>query len=380
MSTTDLPRMIRECVDNGVTPATCREIRARAELTRRTVRTTPAPRRTRVAMTATGLAATGLAAAGIAGAVIAGQSGSGAAPGTRTVLTAAVLRHMASASQAAMTSGRADIHWTSGGSTVDQQIAFDGGNWQDTSTPSGSGRVPAAVEPVRGAPGSKLRVLTWRGATVEKTVDGKDYHYPAFAWKPRPHIVAGWMRIIAPGAGAPLDIPDPRTLLRLLSPAGGFVNDGYSTVDGVRLRHLRATTPGAVPAAPLNAIIQSEPSSPRLSALDLWVNQSGVVVRADLTVSGQGTATELTAAGRQAMERYLKAHDIKVHGDAQLPAAYQALEKLHPGLGKLLGQPGMTTTARVHEQGVSVAVTFSQIGQPQGITAPPIYTTVGGKG
>jgi hypothetical protein len=380
MSTTDLPRMIRECVDNGVTPATCGEIKARAELARRTVRTTPAQRRTRVAMTATGLAATGLAAAGIAGAVVAGQSGNGAAPGTHAVLTAAVLRHMASASQAAMTSGRADIHWTSGGTTVDQQIAFDGGNWQDTSVPAGSGLVPATVEPVRGAPGSKLRVLAWRGTTIEKTVDGKDYHYPAFAWKPKAHIVAGWMRVIAPGAGAPLDIPDPRTLLRVLSPAGGFVNDGYSTVDGVRLEHLRATTPGAVPVAPLNSIIQSEPSAPRLSALDLWVNPSGVVVRADLTVSGQGTATELTAAGRQALEQYLKAHGIKVYGDVQPATAYQALEKLHPDLGKLLGQPGMTTTARVQEQGVTVTVTFSQIGQLQSITAPPVYTTVGGKG
>ena len=66
-------------------------------------------------------------------------------------------------------------------------------------------------------------------------MDGQDYHYPAFAWKPKPHLVAGWMHIIAPGADASLNIPDPRTLLSVLSPSAGFVTDGYTTGNGLGL-------------------------------------------------------------------------------------------------------------------------------------------------
>lgn len=261
-------------------------------------------------------AATGTAAVAIAvtGALVASQTGAVTVTGSQTVLTAVVLRHMASATQTAMTSGRADIDWTSGGSTVTQHIAFDGANWEDTLPPRAAGQNPTSS-------GSQLHRLTWTGETIEKIVDGKDYHYPAFAFGPTPHIVAGWMRIVAPGASAPLNIPDPRTLLSVLSPSAGFVADGYTTVDGVRVEHLRATTPGAVAVTPLNSIIQSEPANPRLSAINLWVSQSDVVLKAQFTVTGPAAAA-----------------------------------------------------------GVSVAVTFSQIGQPQPITAPSRYTTVGGKG
>jgi hypothetical protein len=299
MNITDIPSQIRECVDRD--PVTFGEIRARTVLTERSVRRVPAR---------LGVAAAGLAAAGVAAALVASQTGGG----TGAVLTAATLKHVASASQAAMTSGRADIEWTNGSASLTQHIAFDGANWNDESTGTGSTRPPHATS-------------YWGGKDINRVVDGQAYHWPAVVWKPKAHFTPGWMHMTFPGAAGSLNIPDPRTLLGVLSPSAGFVSDGYTTVDGVRLQHLRATKPGGVPLGPLDPIIQSEPYHPSLSALDLWVDPSDVVVKAQFTVTGTGTKT----------------------GGAS--------------------------------RSVNLTVTFSQIGQPQAITAPAHYiSTFGPKG
>jgi hypothetical protein len=262
-------------------------------------------------MTATGVAAAASVGALAVAAVAVSQATGGKATPQRAVLTAATLRHLAGASQAAMTSGRADIDWAGSGSArVSQQIAFGGGNWNDVIHQSG-------FSPARHTPrGVGALTSVWTGKSVSRAVDGQQYHYPAIACQPRPHFAAGWMRVTVPGGAGALDIPDPRTLLQVLSPSAGFVRDGFTNVNGVRLEHLYATTPGAVPVKPLDPIIQSEPSSPRLSALDLWTDPSGVVIKARMAVTGAGARHTVT-----------------------------------------------------------VTVTFSQIGQPQMITAPAHVTT-----
>lgn len=284
MNTTDLPSLLRECVDGNAEPVSFGEITAREDLTGHAVRRVPARRRTLL-----GTAGAGLTAAGIAGALVASQAGGGA---TGTVLTAAMLEHVASASQAAMTSGQADVDWASGGSpSVRQQITFDGANWNDVT-----------------------------GTSISRVVNGQDFHNPAFTRTAHGMgIKPGWMRILAPGAAPSLNIPDPRTLFSVLSPAAGFVVAGYQTENGVRLEHLRATTPRAVSITPLNPLIQSEPDGAQVSALDLWVDPSDVVIKAQITVTGHA----------------------------------------------------------VHERNVTVSVTFSKIGQPQTITPPVTYTTWG---
>jgi hypothetical protein len=308
MTTTDLPSLIREYVDGGASPITFGEIETRAAMREPAVRSVPIRHRPRL-----GIAAIGVVAAGIAGALVASQLG-GTAAGDRAVLTAAVLKQMAGASQAAMTSGRADIDWTgsngwagsSSPSVVVQQISFDGGNSNDVMYTSG------------------------QEETIERIVDGAAYQYPAFVMKPKPHWAPGWMR--ASSSGNSLQIPDPRVLLSVLSPSAGIVRGGYTTVDGVRVQELRATTPGAVPLGPLDQIIDGEPASPVLSALELWVNSSGVVLKAWMVITGNDRAAASAQAGK------------------------------HPNTGT-----------------VTVTVTFSQIGQPQSITAPAHYTTVGGQ-
>jgi hypothetical protein len=340
MNTTDLPALLRECVDGNAEPVSFGEIKARAELTGHAERRVPARRRTLL-----GTAGAGLTAAGIAGALVATQSGGG---GISAVLTAAMLKHVASASQAAMTSGQADIDWTSAGlPSVRQQVTFDGANWNDVD-----------------------------GTSISRVVNGRDFHYPAFTRTAHGMgTTPGWMLVLAPGAAPSLEIPDPRTLLSVLSPAAGFVADGYTTEDGVRLEHLRATTPGAVSLTPLNPLIQSEPDGARVSALDLWVDPSDVVLRARITVHGTGTTQVLTPAGRQALKTYLRENGIKYAGPLQ--GVPEALVKLKPGVATLLRKPGMVTDRATHEGNVTVSVRFSKIGQPQTITAPAQYSTWG---
>ena len=367
MNTTELPPLIRQCVDGGANPVTFGEIKARAVVTERAVRRVPMRRGARL-----GVAATGLAAAGIAGALIASQAGGGDAAGTRSAVTAAMIKHMASASQAAMTSGQAEIDWASSGSPVIQDVSFDGANWNDVMNPG----MPIQVH-------HSGHATFWTGENINRVVDGQAYHYPSIARTPQgPQPVPGWTHIVAPGAAQSLGIPDPRTLLSVLLPAAGFVSDGYTTVNGVQLQHLRAATPGAVSLAPLNPIIQSEPDHAQVSALDLWVNSSDVVLKAQITVTGTNTTSKLTAAGLLAWEQYDKEHGITVQPRLlQNSAAFtvRVLGRLYPGLASLLRQPGMITEYDTTSS-VTVTVTFSKVGQPQAITTPaPIVATAGGQ-
>jgi hypothetical protein len=370
MNNTDLPSLIRECVDAGASPVTLGEIQARATMTRPTARRAPAARYLPARRSARfAVAGAGLATAGVVGALVASQAG-GAGAGANAVLTASVVQHMASASQAAMTSGQADIDWTSAGSAgVVQDIAFNGANFNDVSNPGVPGKVTT------GPNGAISRT----GESIDRLVDGRSFHWPAIEQtSQRPRFVNEWMLINAPGPGQGLNIPDPRTLLSVLSPSAGFVADGTATVDGVTVRHLRATTPGGVPVTPLNDVIQSEPDNAHVSALDVWVTSSGVVLKAQVTVSGTETSTQLTAAGKKALEQYMTQHHMRIQITPQHQAGVMALTKADPELAGLLKQPGMVTETST-PQSATVTVTFRQIGQPQPITVPPHYITLGGK-
>jgi hypothetical protein len=327
MNNIDLPAMIRDCVDGGTRPVTSGEIESRAATAARRVsavdglavggpRRAPAAGGRRRVLTMSGLAVTGLAAAGAVAGLVASQAGgpASAPAATRAVLTAAMVRHVASASQAAMTSGVASIDWTSSGLPgVVQQISFNGGNWNDVLNP---GQPLHVTHTAQG--------ITQTGESINRVVNGTQYHYPAIKMTPKgPEFTSGWM-IFGPQGSAPaLSIPDPRTLLSVLSPSAGFVTAGTSTVNGVAVTHLQATTPGAVAITPLNDIIQSEPDNARLSAINLWVDANDVVQKAEVTVSG--------------------------------------------------------TNGKGAPQSATVTVTFSQIGQLQPITPPASYTRLGGK-
>jgi hypothetical protein len=327
MNSTDLRPAIRACVDEGTRPVTAGEIRTRAARSAR-----PVPRRVpgRLAVTATAVAAAGVAAGLVAsqvggtapvraGRTAPAQAGRAGHAATRTVLTAAMVKHVASASRAAMTSGTADIDWTSSGlPSVVQDITFDGANWNDVSNPGQPVRVHHVVLKVRG---HTVHAISWTGESINRVVDGQTYYWPAIVTTPKgPEVTSRWQRLPGTGGGG-LDIPDPRTLLSVLSPSAGFATAGTSTVNGVTVTSMLAATPGAVPITPLNDIIQSEPDNAKISAIDLWVDSSDVVQKAQITVTG--------------------------------------------------------TNGKGTPQSATVTVTFSQIGQLQPITAPSSYITFG---
>jgi hypothetical protein len=314
MNSTDLSPLIRECVDGPTNPVTFREIRARAAMAERVVRREPERRRARFAV-----AGAGLAAAGIAGGLAATQIGGGVtAAGTQRTVTAAVIRQIATASQTAMNSGQAEVGTTTGGTTVVQDITFDGPNWNDVLNPG----MPFTI--LKSSP----KYVSWTGESIDRVVNGQSYHYPYVRFTPgqqplNPRSTQEWMHITAPGAAAALNMPDLKTLLSVLSPTAGFVADGYTTINGVQARHMHATTPGSVSLTPLNPLIATEPDNPGLSALDVWVDSSGVVVKVELTVAGSGAAKQ--------------------------------------------------------GQDVTISATFSQMGQPQQITVPANVVTPPGK-
>ncbi len=368
MNATDLQTQLREYVDAGTSPITVAEIRARAASraagAARLPAARPAPGRRGARLS---LAAAGLAAAGIAGGLAASQAGGGTAAagagghpagataprgshqaGTeRAVLDARLLRHIATVSRAALaTSGQALISYQTTGDpdydgTGTDDIAFDGGNWSDS--------VSYAT------PGSPAQ------HAINEVVNGQAYDFfPVFSPTPQ------WVHDTGPDAVAALDIPDPRTLLAVLSPAAGFAPAGYATLDGTRVELLQATTPGNVPASELDPLIKGTPAS-AVTALELWVDSSGVVRQAAFTVTGTDEVRQLTKADAAKIDAEMRK---LAHGGNRVKASELQAALARLGLAKMRD---LTVTT-------AVTVQFTQIGQPQSITAPALYITVAGQG
>jgi hypothetical protein len=341
---TDLQEQIRELIEGGAAPISLTEIRDR-EITRRTA---PQPRSHRV-----GAIAAALVAFGGAGALVASQlTGSPPAgePGrpTDTVLTAAMVHHVAAASRAALAnSGRAQIAYRTAQAGVAQDygtdnISFSGQDWNfagRVTTPAAAGQ-PAATE-----------------SFVNRVVDGQAYDY----------FVAGdglrWYHEIGPDAIANLDIPDPRTMLRTLQPGARFERVGSQLLDGVRVEQLRATDLRHL--ASLSALPEVQPGE-RVTALDVWVDGSGVVRQMSLVL--RGTVQVWTFSSNQRARAALQ--KIKQRETKRIsPAEFrQDMRKL-----------GMATEHSEVTQ-TDLTVSFLDIGHPQAITAPPHPIAVYGRG
>lgn len=289
------------------------------------------------------LAAAGLTAGGVAAAaVLATGTAPGAPPrgGVPAMLTAAMVARVASASRAALAvSGEVSIASQDSRNGVVQDdattdISFDGANWN-----------LAARQTFPAAPGQPASTQF----AINRVVGGQAYYYIA-ATSSR----LRWYHDTGPGAVRSLGIPDPRTLLRVLTQGARFRDEGAVVSDGVRLRKLAATRvagvtlPGAFPALP---------PGQRITALTLWVDGSGVVRRMDITASGTMRVVQVSAL--TPAQRALLRQD---RGRAA------ALARLTP--------PG----ARPVTQVTTLRVRFLKIGQPQPISAPAGAIPVSGRG
>jgi hypothetical protein len=256
--------------------------------------------------------------------------------GTSTgTVTAAVVRHLASASRSALAySGRALVSYSDSGQAVQpsygtEAITFSGSDWNDVLR-------EYLVHPTAGVRNPQY--------AINRIVDGQVYYY--FIG----NSGGFWVHNTSPGAVQAVNIPDPRTLLAALQPDAGFTIIGYQVSGGIRLEQLRATKLSALTAF-ANSLAWALPGE-HLAGLSLWVDRSGVVHRMAVGLSG----TEVTYQYPGGLEMSMK------NG--------KRVVKQIPHHGKRIYRSVAT----------SLTITFTGIGQPQAITAPSSFTNVHGQG
>jgi hypothetical protein len=201
-------------------------------------------------------------------------------PGSPAILTAAMVQHVAAASQSALaSSGREQITFQNRkNGTVDGHgndvITFSGSNYNwtidDMLPPSASLHLPAT-----------------KVASITRVVNGVAYIQPDLAAPKSPWLRASKWR-------ATEYFPVPRTALQLLSPRARFQDVGWQVIGGGRLEHLRATQVSGLPGSLTFAGYRQPGES--LAALDLWVDASGVVHQMQLELKSSDSATTMTVA------------------------------------------------------------------------------------
>jgi len=270
----DLDGQIRELIDRGAPPVSPQEVTGRYAPARRT-----AGRHRRLITVAAGVATAGCAA-GLAIAFAspgapprpAAQAGSaGKAP---TFLTAAMVRHVASASSSALeSSGREQISYRSvkNGTVTSaglDTVTYSGSNWN-------------------------YAVSITKPLTVSGTIRAVDGHVYL-------QVVSetGWLP--QSDSSTTPEFPEAATLLRLLSPAASFQDAGTDVINGQRLTHLHATQLSGLPRVTTlvryaNLSVQQAPESAgTLTGLDVWADSAGVVHQMKILlqgISGQTTVT-----------------------------------------------------------------------------------------
>ena len=318
MVTAELAKQIRALIDAGARPVSLSEITARAGERS----PDPASTRPRLRLGWAAAVAAGILAVGGAGAFTAAQftsAGHAAVPTAKrdsTLLTAAQVHQVTAASWAALAhSARAHITYGGPGPYYPFQseyVAFSGRNY----SLAGSVINPAAG----GRPGQ----LTW---FAERVINGQayDHQLDSQGWH--------WYHYTGAAGGLAAHIPDPRAMLRILTPEERFRHAGHMVLGGVPLERLQASAPANVPD--LNFLAGS---GEYVTALSVLVDSHGVVHQVDVGLRG----TTLTAAAR-----------VRRPAGRTGPLAGRG-----PVLAGVAGSTAMT-------------VTFADIGEPQTIAVPP---------
>jgi len=306
-------------------------------------------------LTATGLTAAAAVLAVTVLAVNAGGTG-GAAQGRGTrapvLLTAAMVRQVASASRSALAlSGRATISYRNSQSGVLQvtgtdRITFSGKNWNDALSQT----FPAS----KGQPASTQFAIN--------RIVGKQFYLYIAARTRR----LQWYHDTNPSGHPSFTIPDPRTVFSMLEPSARFEFLGYQVIDGIRLKHLRATNFSHLHG--LSALPDLQPGS-RVTALEVWVDGRSVLHRLSLTAEAVHTVYPI---GMYNVRKTRAGRLIFTVPDKALAAALKTKLKRGPAWQHWvirIAPPGAGTPHR-EVQVTALTVAFSGIGQPQHIAAP----------
>jgi hypothetical protein len=308
------------------------------------------------------LTGTGLTAAAVAVAVLAAGVGGRAAPGgaargggTRApvLLTAAMVRQVASASRSALAlSGRATISYrnTQAGAlqvTGTDRITFSGKNWNDAfsqSFPASDGQRASTQFAINRIVGKQLYLyIAARTRRLQWYHDTNASGHPSFT------------------------IPDPRTVFSMLEPSARFEFLGYQVIDGIRLKHLRATDLSHLRGL---SSLPDLPSGAHVTALAVWVDGHDVVHRLSLAAE---TTSKVYPVGTYNVRRTRHGRMIFTVPDKEMAATIRAKLKKAPAWEHAIVRVAPPGAAAPHRevQVTALTVTFSGIGQPQRITAPP---------
>ncbi len=318
----------------------------------------PARRLPRVApLTGTGLTAAAVAVAVAVAVLAGGRPGPGGAAhggGTRApaLLTAAMVRQVASASRSALAlSGRATISYrnTQAGAlqtTGTDRITFSGKNWNDAFSQS----FPAS----HGQPASTQ-------FAINRIVGKQLYLYIAARTRR-----LQWYHDTNPTGHPSFTIPDPRTVFSMLEPSARFEFLGYQVIDGIRLKHLRATDLSHLRGLSSLPDLQS---GAHVTALAVWVDGHNVVHRLSLAAE---TISKVYPIGAYNVRRTRHGRMIFTVPDKEMAATIRAKLKKAPAWEHAIVRIAPPGAAAPHRevQVTALTVTFSGIGQPQHITAP----------
>jgi len=316
----------------------------------------PARRIPRAAvLTGTGLTA---AAAAVAVTVLAASAGG---PGTargkgRThgpeLLTAAMVRQVASASRSALAlSGRATISYRNSQAgalqvTGTDRITFSGKNWNDAFSqtfPAGNGQRASTQFAINRIVGKQFYLyIAGRTRRLQWYHDTNPSGHPSFT------------------------IPDPRRVFSMLEPSARFEFLGYQVIDGIRLKHLRATSLSHLRGL---SALPDLPSGARVTALEVWVDGHGVVHRLSLTAE---TIHTVYPIGADNVRKTRNGRLTFTVPDKEMAAKLRAKLKKGPAWQHWTVRIAPAGAGAPHRevQVSAVTVTFSGIGQPQRITAP----------
>jgi hypothetical protein len=317
----------------------------------------PARRSPRVAV----LTGTGVPAAAVAVAVLATSAGSQGGTGTGArgagarapvLLTAAMVRQVASASRSALAlSGQATISYrnTQAGAlqvTGTDRITFSGKNWNDAfsqSFPASDGQ-PASTQ-----------------FAINRIVGKQFYLYI----KGRANRLA-WYRDTNPSGHPGFTIPDPRTVFSMLEPSARFEFLGYQVTDGIRLKHLRATDFSHLRG--LSSLPDLQPGA-HVTALEVWVDGHSVVHRLSLTAETVHTVYPVSMYN---VRKTRHGRLIFTVPDQAMAAALRAKLKRGPAWQHWTIRVAPHGAGAPHRemQVTGLTVAFSGIGQPQRIAAP----------
>ena len=319
----------------------------------------PRPRRMPRAAVLAGAGLTAAAAA-IAVAMLAASTGGPARPivavkggiHAPVLLTAAMVRQVASASRSALAlSGRATISYRNSQAGVLQvigtdRIRFSGKNWNDAFSqtfPAGKGQ-PASTQ-----------------FAINRIVGKQFYLYIAGRTRR-----LQWYHDTNPSGHPSFTIPDPRKVFAMLEPSARFEFLGYQVIDGIRLKHLRATSLSHLRGL---SSMPGLPSGARVTALEVWVDGHSVVHR--LSVTAQ-TIHTIYPIGAENVRKTRNGRLIFTVPDKEMAAKLRASLKRGPAWQHWTVRVAPPDAGAPHRevQLSAVTVTFSGIGRPQRITAP----------